>query len=127
MASTIVTINISPSVSVCACYCFMLLVSNFYLGELYICASLLSTSIPGDGIRNWWPIMNEEVEIISQCLWVIIYTREVFPLRLDHTVLCLIGSSHSRKDLAKTFLPPLFLDYYCPHHPFLISPVLHVK
>ena len=75
-ALTIVTSKISPSVSVCACYCLTLLVSNFYLGEMYTCSLLLSTSIPGDGMYNWWPVMTKEVELISQCLWIMICTSE---------------------------------------------------
>ena len=69
-ALKIVTSNSSPIVYVYACYFITLLVSTFYLDELYSCAFLLYTSITGGGMRNWWPVMTEEVELISKCIWV---------------------------------------------------------
>ena len=88
---TIVTSEINPSVTVYACYWLTLLVSTFYLGELYICASLLVTSFPGDCMCNWWPLMAKEYELSSQCLWVIICTSEVIVYKTRLQVLVSYG------------------------------------
>ena len=90
----IVTSNSSPIVYVYACYFITLLVSNFYLDELYICALLLYTSITGGGMRNWWTVMTEEVGKISKCIWVMICTSEDFFRILYHKVLYLAASEH---------------------------------
>ena len=61
-ALTTVTSNIFPGVDVCDLYQLTLLVSSFYLDELYIGAPFPYSSVQRDGMCNWWPVLTEEVE-----------------------------------------------------------------